>query len=59
MKVKFNDLKNHPSFPIIAVSVTLFICGVSLVRLLNIQLNPSARSASFSISFAGPNAGAR
>ncbi|RPH30461.1 MAG: efflux RND transporter permease subunit, partial [Bacteroidales bacterium] len=52
-------MKSYPSFVIIVVSVTLFICGVSLVRLLNIQLNPSASTASFSISYSWPNAGAR
>ena len=57
--VKFFALRKYPSFAIIVVSATLFICGVSLVRLLNMQLSPSGRTASFSNSFAWPNTGAR
>ena len=52
-------MSKYPSFAIIVVSAALLICGASLVRLLNIQLNPSASRASFSINFAWPNAGAR
>jgi multidrug efflux pump subunit AcrB len=52
-------LKKYPSFQIIIIFALLFVCGASVIHLLNIQLNPSSHTSSFSISFSWPNADAR
>jgi multidrug efflux pump subunit AcrB len=47
------------SFSIVIVFVCLCIAGLSLIPLLNIQLNPSRAAARFSVSFQWPEASAR
>jgi len=48
-----------PSFTIITISIVLILCGLSLSRFLNIQLNPSASTSSFIIYYSWQEAGAR
>jgi multidrug efflux pump subunit AcrB len=48
-----------PSFTIIVSFIALSLCGISLIRFLNIQLNPSSSLSSFTIDYFWPDAGAR